>query len=233
MKKYGVANLYLAPKDVFQDSYVMWEGNESEFIGNIVEHVFRMFDGAPPLHTAISDVVPEVSQTSANVHEVASVVMSISFHRMFKVLQAKTTWRVLGLLSYALGPSFNRLFGSHQFPLSTRYVQLKTCTLFAVLMIISVYSFFYDRALNGKPDILSVVSNAAFSMVSLSLHKLTNFGFEIGGFSYFLGCFTIQLLTINWILIFVAIIYGCLLFVIRSSLNSQPEVASEGHAIPP
>lgn len=59
----------------------------------------------------ISDVVPEVSQTSANVHEVASVVMSISFHRMFKVLQAKTTWRVLGLLSYALGPSFNRLFG--------------------------------------------------------------------------------------------------------------------------
>lgn len=122
---------------------------------------------------------------------------------------------------------------SHQFPLSTRYVQLKTCTLFAVLMIISVYSFFYDRALNGKPDILSVVSNAAFSMVSLSLHKLTNFGFEICGFSYFLGCFTIQLLTINWILIFVAIIYGCLLFVIRSSLNSQPEVASEGIAIPP
>jgi hypothetical protein len=76
-------------------------------------------------------------------------------------------------------------------------------------------------AVDGKPDILSVVSNAAFALVSLSLHKLFKFKSEIGVFSYFLGCFTIQLLTINWMLIFVAIIYGCLLSVIHSQSVSE------------
>jgi len=134
-----------------------------------------------------------------------------------RVFHAKTTWRLVGLMSnvvgllcHALSPSFNRLIGrwkpfkvflyvvlslaiittimfTKQSSLSTRHGQLKTYTSFAVLMIISVYSFFYDRAVNGKPDKLSIVSNAAFALVSLSLHKLISFGFEIGVFSYFLG----------------------------------------------
>jgi len=160
-------------------------------------------------------------------------------------------WRVVGLMSsvvgllcYALSPSFNRLIGkwnpfkvflyvvsslfifttvlfAKQSSLSTKHAQLiKTCAIFAVLMIISVYSFVYDRAVNGKPDILSVVSNAAFALVSLSLHRLFKLKSEMGIFSYFLCCFTVQLLTINWMLIFVAIIYGGLLFVMHS--QSQP-----------
>lgn len=81
-----------------------------------------------------------------------------------------------------------------------------------------MYSFVYDRAVNGKPNVLSVVSNASFALVSLSLHKLFKLKSEMGIFSYFLCCFTVQLLTINWILIFVAIIYCFLLFV----MHSQP-----------
>lgn len=147
------------------------------------------------------------------------------------------------MLCYALSPSFNRLIGkwnafkfflygvlslailttilfAKQSSFSTQYVQLKTYMSFAVLMIISVYLFFYDIAVNGKPETLSIVSNAAFALVSLSLHKLIKFGFEIGVFSYFLGCFAIQLLiTINWMLIFVAIFFGCPLCVRHSSLN--------------
>jgi hypothetical protein len=95
-------------------------------------------------------------------------------------------------------------------------------------MILSVYTFFYDSAVNGKPDILNVVSNAAFVLVSLSLHKLFNFGFEIGVFSYFLGCLANQLFTINRILILIAIFIGYPLFIMHSSLNSQPEVTSGG-----
>jgi len=152
---------------------------------------------------------------------------------------------LVGLLCYTLSPSFNRLIGrwepfkvflyivlslallttilfAKQLSLSTGIGHLKrTCTVFAVVMIISVYSFFYDRAVDGKPDILSVVSNVAFALVSLSLHKLFKFKSEIGVFSYFLSCFTVQLLTINWMLVFVAIIYGCLLSVIHSQDVSQ------------
>ena len=191
----------------------------------------------------ISDVDPEVSQSSQSVPGVSQTA-----HKATKVEMA---WRVVGLMSsavglicYALSPSFNRLIGrwkpfkvflyvvlflaivttvlsAKQSSLPKQHAQfIKTCTIFVVLMIISVYSFFYDRAVNGKPDILSVVSNAAFALVSLSLHKLFKFESEIGIFSYFLCCFTVQLLTINWMLIFVAIIYGCILFVMHS--KSQP-----------
>ncbi|WJX66915.1 hypothetical protein P8452_51422 [Trifolium repens] len=45
------------------------------------------------------------------------------------------------------------------------------------------------------------------------------------------SCFAVQLLTINWILILVAIMFGCPLFVMHSSLNSQPEVASGDQVI--
>ena len=154
---------------------------------------------------------------------------------------------VVGLLCYAQSPSFNRLIGKwntlkfflygvfslaifttmlfvKQFSPSTRYAHIKTYTSFAVLMIISVYSFYYDKALNGKPEILSIGSNAAFALMSLSLSKLIRFGFEIGIFAYFLGCLVVQLWTINWMLISVAIIFGCPLFVIHSSSHSQEEV---------
>lgn len=201
----------------------------------------------------ISDVVPEVSRTSQSVldvsqtdHEVAQVMMPVS-HWDFK---AEMAWRVIGLMSsvvgllcYALSPSFNRLIGrwkpfkvflyamsslvifttvlfAKQSSLSTQLAQLiKTCAIFAVLMIIAAYSFVYDRAVNGKPDILSVVSNAAFAFVSLSLHKLFKLKSEMGVFSYFLCCFTVQLLTINGGLIIVAIIFGFLLSYIHSSPN--------------
>jgi hypothetical protein len=82
---------------------------------------------------------------------------------------------------------------------------------------------------NGKPEILSVVSNTAVALVSLSLHKLINFGFEIGVFSYFLGYFTVQLFSINWMLILIAIFFGCPLFFINSRL--EPEKASGSQVI--
>jgi len=180
-----------------------------------------------------------------------------------RVFNANIMWRlvgivssVIGLLCYALSPSFNRLFGrwnilkfflygafslviltiilfTKQFSVSpsTQYGQLKMYISFAVLIIISVYSIYYDKAVNGKPGILNLVSNAAFALMSLSLSKLLKFGFEMGIFPYFLGCFAIQLWTINWMLILVAIIFGCPLFVMHSSSHSQEEFDNRDHII--
>jgi hypothetical protein len=138
----------------------------------------------------ILDIVPEDSQTSHSVHSLY-VMTETATWRAVGLMSS-----LVGLLCYTLSPSFDRLIGrwepfkvflyivlslallttilfAKQLSLSTGIGHLKrTCTVFAVVMIISVYSFFYDRAVDGKPDILSVVSNAAFALVSLSLHKL-------------------------------------------------------------
>ncbi|KAK7314801.1 hypothetical protein VNO77_33329 [Canavalia gladiata] len=174
------------------------------------------------------------------------------------LLLAEMTWKLVGLASsavglscYAVSPSFNRLIGgwnTFKFSLygllslaicaiilfakrsspSGSHVHLKACMGFAVLMIISVYSFFYDRAVNGKPEILSLVSNGAFALMSLSLSRLIKFGFEMGVFCFFIGCLTIQLVTIDLKLILVAIIFGCPLFLIHSSSDSHEEVVGVG-----
>lgn len=198
----------------------------------------------------------EVSQTSNR--DFRTLLTS---KRVF--INANIIWRivgivssVIGLLCYALSPSFNRLFGrwnilkfflygafslailttilsTKQFPFSpsTQYAQLKAYISFAVLIIISVYSIYYDKAVNGKPGILNLVSNGAFVLMSLSLSKLMKFGFEMGIFTYFLGCFAIQLWTINWMLILVAIIFGCPLFVMHSSSHSQEEFDNRDYII--
>lgn len=198
-----------------------------------------------------SQSVPQVLQTSTRVDQDKLLIS----HRYF---QAEIRWRLVGLLSSVVGlschaqsPSFNRLIGGwnpfkffvygvlslvifitilyakHR-SLSTSHARLKTYMCFAVLMIISVYSYLYDRAVNGKPEIRSLLANAAFAMVSLSLSKLFKFGFEMGTFSYFLTFFTVQLLTIDRKLILVAIIFGCPLFVMHSSSESRPVVGSGG-----
>ncbi|XP_027357321.1 TMV resistance protein N-like [Abrus precatorius] len=171
-----------------------------------------------------------------------------------RALQADMKWKLVGLGSsvtgltcHALSPSFNRLikgWNSFKFVLygllslvicatilfagpcsqSRSHVQLKSCVGFAVLMIISVYSYYYDRAVNGNPEILSLVSNALFALMSLSFSKRIKFGFEMGIFCYFIGCFAIQLVSINFKLILVAMFYGCPLFIV----HSQPEIQNGG-----
>jgi len=154
-------------------------------------------------------------------------------------------WGFVGLLCYTPSPSFDPLtrswkpfsiifyevvcliilgiiwFAKHASPFAqqsrTHLQLLKACPTFVVFVMIPVYSFFYDKAVGEKPHILSVISNVMFTIMSLSLHKHTKLGFEIGVTAYFFGCFTIQMLTIKWMSVFVSIIFGCLLFAVRLS----------------
>nr|WIL60033.1 nodulation protein [Melilotus officinalis] len=216
-------------------------------------HICKLFNMdfmSPMLDELLKEnSVVEVSQTSNWVFQtLLTSKRVINVNTMWRLVGIVSS--VIGLFCYALSPSFNRLIGrwnilkfflygvfslaiiftilfTKQFsvsPPSTQYAQLKTYINFAIFIIISVYSIYYDKAVNGKPGILSLVSNAAFALMSLSLSKLMKFGFEMGIFAYFLGCFVIQLWTINWMLILVAIIFGCPLFVMHSFSDSRQEV---------
>ncbi|KAK7276067.1 hypothetical protein RIF29_17199 [Crotalaria pallida] len=108
-------------------------------------------------------------------------------------LMQRGVWRfvgfvsaAVGLLSYALSSSFNHLFGEWNFSkiflyfalsfiicfmtLFAKVWQFSTSVLFKahmsvlILMATSVYSFFYDKAVNGKPDAYILISCFAFAV---------------------------------------------------------------------
>lgn len=46
-------------------------------------------------------------------------------------------------------------------------------------MLTSLYSYFYDKSVNGKPDTLSIVSYAAIASMSLCFSRKIELGFEM------------------------------------------------------
>ena len=97
-----------------------------------------------------------------------------------------------------------------------RYVIHKAHVVFLVLMLTSLYSVFYDETVDGKPDALSIISSGAFALMSLSLSSQIKLGFELGMSSFFLGCFTVQLLKVNFMLTPAAVVFCYLVIVVRS-----------------
>ncbi|KAF7816182.1 WRKY transcription factor WRKY24-like [Senna tora] len=79
-------------------------------------------------------------------------------------------------------------------------------------------------AVNGKPDLFSLISCASFAAMSLSLSRQTEFGFEVDLLNFFLGCLTLQLMKINLMLAFIGAAFSYSLFLVRSSLDSQVEI---------
>ncbi|XP_050908582.1 exocyst complex component EXO70B1-like [Lathyrus oleraceus] len=89
--------------------------------------------------------------------------------------------------------------------------------------ITTVYSFFFDKA-NGKPDLYSLISCAAFAIMSLSLSKQTHFGFEIDLLYFFCGYLTLQLMKIKLFLVIVGVIFSYFLIILRFYLGNQTEI---------
>ncbi|KAI9074875.1 hypothetical protein K1719_043183 [Acacia pycnantha] len=152
---------------------------------------------------------------------------------------------VAGLLCYALSSSFKSLFGEWNPTKIVLYIilssvfsvivffeaksrvsvvsKLKPHVEFLVLMLTSLYSFFADRSTKGKPDTWSVVSSVAFALTSLCLSRQIRPGFDVGLFSFFLGCVTVQLMKIHLIFILVAAGFCYPLVVLGSYSESQSE----------
>ncbi|XP_027368453.1 exocyst complex component EXO70B1-like [Abrus precatorius] len=155
------------------------------------------------------------------------------------------TSSVVGLLCYALS-SFNHLFGkwtcwkiflytvfsfiiciSILFAKSwqrSATLRLKAHMAFLVLIITSVYSFFFDKVLQGKPDACSLISCAAFAIMSLTLSRQTHCGFEIDLLYFFSGGLILQLTKIKLWFIIVGASFSYSLIILRSFLDTTPEI---------
>ncbi|XP_057726619.1 exocyst complex component EXO70B1-like [Arachis stenosperma] len=96
---------------------------------------------------------------------------------------------------------------------------------FFVLTITSVYSYFSDKAMKGKPDAYSVTSYAAFAVTSLSLQRQSesHFGFEVDLLYFFLGCVIVRFMKIDLWLGFVGIGFSYSLIILRSSLDAPAQ----------
>ncbi|KHN17798.1 Exocyst complex component 7 [Glycine soja] len=162
-------------------------------------------------------------------------------------LQKPKVWRfvcffssVVGLLCYAFSSSFNNLFGkwtwwkillyigfSFIICLTVLFAKVWECSTsprveahmaFFILMITSVYAFFFDKEVKGKPDAYSLVSCAAFAIMSLAVSRLSHFGFEVDLLHFFSGVLTIQLMKIKSWLVIVGGSFSYSLVILRSSL---------------
>jgi hypothetical protein len=149
---------------------------------------------------------------------------------------------VIGLLCYALSSSFNYLFGDWNLLKIFLYsifsfiicmailfakvwqhstsLRFKAHTAFLVLTITSLYSFFFDKVMNGKPDAYSLISCAAFAIMSLSLSRQNQCGFEVDLLYFFLGFLLVQLMKIKLQLFIVGAGFSYSLIIIRSSFSS-------------
>lgn len=154
------------------------------------------------------------------------------------------TSAVVGLLCYALSSSFIHLFGNWNwlkiflygvFCLiicflillamiwnHSRCFRFQVQFAFLVLTTTSVYSFFSDKMINGKPDAYSLISSASFAIMSLSLSRQTQCGFEVDLLYFFLGCLIVQLMKIKLQLFIVGAGFSYSLIIIRSYFPSTP-----------
>ncbi|PNX85186.1 exocyst complex component, partial [Trifolium pratense] len=149
---------------------------------------------------------------------------------------------IVGLLCYGLSSSFNYLFGDWNLLKIFLYsvfsliisliilfaktwqhstsLRFKAHAAFLVLTITSLYSFFFDKVMNGKPDAYSLLSCAAFAIMLLSLSRKTQCGFEVDLLYFFLGCLIVQLMKIKLQLFIVGAGFGYLIIILRSSFSS-------------
>ncbi|TKY59279.1 exocyst complex component EXO70B [Spatholobus suberectus] len=102
----------------------------------------------------------------------------------------------------------------------------KALVLFVVLMVTSVYSYFLDETEGNTKEkvgskVLNLVSCGAFSLMSLSLSRLTGLGFESGVFSFFLASFVVAVMKLNWKFVFAAAPFCFILVMIHTCTDSQ------------
>ncbi|RHN67639.1 putative exocyst complex component Exo70, cullin repeat-like-containing domain-containing protein [Medicago truncatula] len=181
--------------------------------------------------------------------------------QILRWLMQEKVWRfvgfasaIVGLVCYALSSSFNYLFGEWNlskiilysvisfiiclmilYPKvwqSSRGLKFKAHTAFFVLTLTSVYSFIYDKVVNEKPDAYSLISCAAFAIMSLSLsrqtERQTQCGFEVDLLYFFLGCLIVQLMKVKLQLAVVGVGFSYFVIIFRSAFSSS--AARNGYA---
>ncbi|XP_045831162.1 exocyst complex component EXO70A3-like [Trifolium pratense] len=85
--------------------------------------------------------------------------------------------------------------------------------------------------MKGKPDAYSLLSCAAFAIMSLSLSRETQSGFKIDLIYFFLGSLILQLMKIKLLLCIPGVGFGYLIFILRSHFSSiNDAIQAESHS---
>ncbi|KAL2317422.1 hypothetical protein Fmac_031298 [Flemingia macrophylla] len=138
---------------------------------------------------------------------------------------------IIGVFVFALSSTFNDLFGKWRWwkillyvvfgstiPLAVLFTKawppsaslsLEARVGFLFLMVTSVYSFYFDKLVKVKPDAYSLVSLAAFAIMSVGLSRVIHFGFGVDLLFYFCGLLTVQLMKIKFWLFIVGASFSC------------------------
>ncbi|XP_027333904.1 exocyst complex component EXO70B1-like [Abrus precatorius] len=112
----------------------------------------------------------------------------------------------------------------------TKSFLLKALVGLLALMLTSLYNFFSDKDSNTKICVLSLISNASFALMLLSLSKQNDLGFEPELLNFYLGCLTIQLMKVNLWFILVGATYCYFLNVLHSHSDFKLEIGRDsGH----
>lgn len=157
---------------------------------------------------------------------------------------------ITGLVCFALSSTFKKLFGEWDFLHFLIYLSVSSVILLIALLarrirvsgnfllkghmvlfnfgLTCLYSVVRDKTLTGKPDALSTISYGSFALMSLSMSRKFELGFETGLFSFFLACFSVQLIEISGILSVIAVGFSYVLINFRSYSDSQVEIGSTG-----
>ncbi|KAF7833618.1 TMV resistance protein N-like [Senna tora] len=166
-------------------------------------------------------------------------------------------WRIVGLVSsligeiaYGLSSSFKHLCGEWKWwkiivysllsfmicsvVLFVRRARQRWKTLlvkahvaFVILMASSLYSYVYDKFMSGKSNAIDLISSGAFALMSLSLSRLSEPGFEAGVFNFLLGFLTQQLMKNNFVLVLAAAGVCYFFILVRCLLESHFQPRTE------
>ncbi|XP_019424295.1 PREDICTED: uncharacterized protein LOC109333320 [Lupinus angustifolius] len=110
---------------------------------------------------------------------------------------------------------------------------LKAHVGFLVITLTSLYSYWEDRSEEGKDEkgfgrVMNLTSTASFALMAMSLSRQLQLGFEVGIFNFFIGCFLVIVMKMNFKLAPLAAFFCYLLVNIRSFSDFILEMRGHG-----
>ncbi|XP_003615930.2 uncharacterized protein [Medicago truncatula] len=166
---------------------------------------------------------------------------------------------IIGLLFYALSSSFNHICGKWSLLKIILYtvfsfiiciadlianiwqtspsLRFRAHLAFLVFTITTIYSYIFDKKDNAKPDAYSLISLAAFAVMSLCMSKQTHLGFEVDLLYFFCAYFTLLLMKIKLFLVVVGASFSYFLIMFRFypgesglPIQDQPSIGNQNGA---
>lgn len=100
---------------------------------------------------------------------------------------------------------------------------IKFHLIFSVFGATTVYSYFHDEV-QINPNVFSLISSAAFAIMSLSLSKQTKFGFEVDLLTFFCGHLILQLMKLNLFFTIPGFGFGIFIFYLHLGFGGPNEI---------